>query len=371
MASHASHNPPRRPAAHRKPRPGLFAGLRAGRTVATVAGAAAAAGVFAPAVHAEPRPSSEQVRAQVDELYRQAEQATQRYDGAREQTDALQQQVTALQDELARKTAAMESTRARLGDLAAEQYRSAGLSPAMRLALSDDPQQFLQRAGMLDQAGAIERQALEQYGSQRLVLDTRTAEAQQRLDDLARHQRELAAEKATVQDRLARAQALLAQLSADERAALERPAADRASRGAGRPALDPGTTPTVATGPTGQAPASGRAAAALAFARAQLGKPYVWGATGPDSYDCSGLVQAAWAAAGVGLPRTTYAQIDAAPRIARGELRPGDLVFFYSGVSHVGLYTGDGQMIHAPHPGAPVRYESVDVMPFAGAVRPA
>ncbi|WP_329495444.1 NlpC/P60 family protein [Kitasatospora herbaricolor] len=349
-------------ASHRKPRRSTLTG-RARRTAATVVGAAAAsATVLAPAGHAEPRPAPEQVRAQLDQLYQEAEQATQRYDGAKEQTEALQKQVTALQDEVARRAAAMDAGRERLGELAAEQYRGGGFPPGLQLALSDDPRQFLQRAGMLDQAGAVERQALAEFGRQRLALDTSTAEARLRLADLDARQRELAAEKATVQDRLGRAQALLARLTAEQRGSL-----DRASRDGSRTDLDPGPDQDVDPG----APvASGRAVEAIAFARAQLGKPYVWGATGPGSYDCSGLVQAAWAAAGVSLPRTTYDQIDAARRVPRDQLQPGDLVFFYSGVTHVGLYTGGGRMIHAPHPGAPVRYESIDVMPFAGAVRP-
>jgi cell wall-associated NlpC family hydrolase len=95
----------------------------------------------------------------------------------------------------------------------------------------------------------------------------------------------------------------------------------------------------------------------------------VWGATGPHAFDCSGLVQAAYRAAGISLPRTTYAQIDAGRRVSRSELRPGDLVFFYSGVSHVGIYVGGGQMIHAPNPSAPVRLAPIGLMPFAGAAR--
>ncbi|MGW1930764.1 C40 family peptidase, partial [Streptomyces sp. NPDC001919] len=114
---------------------------------------------------------------------------------------------------------------------------------------------------------------------------------------------------------------------------------------------------------------AGRASQAVSFARAQLGKPYVWGATGPSGYDCSGLTQAAWRAAGVTLPRTTYTQINAGRRVSRSQLAPGDLVFFYSGISHVGLYIGGGQMIHAPRPGAPVRIAPIDEMPFAGATR--
>ena len=118
-------------------------------------------------------------------------------------------------------------------------------------------------------------------------------------------------------------------------------------------------------------PPERRAAAAVAFARAQLGKPYLWGGTGPAGFDCSGLVQAAWAAAGVALPRTTYSQINAGTRVARTGLLPGDLVFYHAGISHVGLYVGDGRIVHAPSPGAPVRLAPVDGMPFAGAARPA
>ncbi|KIX78116.1 hypothetical protein SF12_10460, partial [Streptomyces sp. MBRL 601] len=112
-----------------------------------------------------------------------------------------------------------------------------------------------------------------------------------------------------------------------------------------------------------------RAAQAIAFARTAIGKPYVWGATGPNAFDCSGLTQAAWRAAGVSLPRTTYTQINAGQRVSRSQLAPGDLVFFYSSISHVGLYIGNGQMIHAPNPNAPVRVAPISEMPFAGATR--
>lgn len=102
-----------------------------------------------------------------------------------------------------------------------------------------------------------------------------------------------------------------------------------------------------------------------------MGKPYVWGATGPASYDCSGLTQAAWKAAGVDIPRTTWDQVKIGTRVATADLRPGDLVFFYDDISHVGIYKGDGMMIHAPKPGANVREESIYYMPIYGSVRPA
>jgi cell wall-associated NlpC family hydrolase len=110
---------------------------------------------------------------------------------------------------------------------------------------------------------------------------------------------------------------------------------------------------------------------ALAFARSQLGKPYRFGATGPKAYDCSGLVLKAWAAAGVTLPRTSYQQFHAGTKITKSQLRPGDLVFFYGpSPSHVGIYSGNGKIIHAPRPGKVVQYIKMSYMPYAGARRP-
>jgi cell wall-associated NlpC family hydrolase len=109
----------------------------------------------------------------------------------------------------------------------------------------------------------------------------------------------------------------------------------------------------------------------LAFARTQLGKPYQYGATGPKAYDCSGLTGAAWRAAGVSLPRTSQQQFAVGQKVAEADLRPGDLVFFYGDKpTHVALYVGDGQIIHAPRPGKTVEYSKLAFMPFSGARRP-
>ena len=113
-----------------------------------------------------------------------------------------------------------------------------------------------------------------------------------------------------------------------------------------------------------------KGARALAFARAQLGKPYQWASAGPNSYDCSGLTYAAWKSVGVSLPRTSRSQYGAGSPVSRSNLQPGDLVFFYSPISHVSLYAGNGQIIDAPRPGKVVRYSSLDYMPYAGARRP-
>ncbi|MER5194141.1 NlpC/P60 family protein [Streptomyces sp. NPDC002755] len=139
-------------------------------------------------------------------------------------------------------------------------------------------------------------------------------------------------------------------------------------------AVLPAVAPTDVTVSTTGTAYLGKADKALAFARAQIGRPCVWGATGPESYDCSSLTQAAWRSAGVTLPRSAIDQAKAFTRISLAELRPGDLVFFFDDLSHTGLCTGNGMMIHAPGPGTYIREEAI--LPFGegalrGAVRPA
>ncbi|MGW1991717.1 NlpC/P60 family protein [Embleya sp. NPDC001921] len=151
---------------------------------------------------------------------------------------------------------------------------------------------------------------------------------------------------------------------------------------ASKPSADvsvkPAAKPATGGSKGNQAPAGGsstasssKAAQAVAFAKAQIGKPYVYGATGPNAYDCSGLVQAAYKSAGISLPRVTNDQFAADTRVSVANLQPGDLVFFYSGISHVGIYIGDGKMVHAPNPRKTVEIASINTMPIAGATRPA
>jgi peptidoglycan DL-endopeptidase CwlO len=116
---------------------------------------------------------------------------------------------------------------------------------------------------------------------------------------------------------------------------------------------------------------SSKALRALAYAENQIGDSYVFGADGPDAFDCSGLTLAAYRSVGIDLPRTSQAQINAGTRVSRSNLQKGDLVFFYSGISHVGIYAGNGRIVHAANSSSPVEYSKVSYMPFAGAVRPA
>ncbi|MGW0698622.1 NlpC/P60 family protein [Streptomyces sp. NPDC002867] len=344
-------------AAHRKPRQHPLTGPAA-RTAATLALAGAATTTALDgSAHAEPRLTPAQLKARVDRLYQEAGEATEKYNGAKERTAQARGALDELRDEAARRTERLNASRNALGSVATAQYRSGGIDPGLQLALTSDPDEYLARASLAERVG--ERHAAAVAGVHRRLVDLGRLRAQagERTAELERHRRELARHKAVVKDKLAAAERLLARLTAEQRTAYDAGPADPARAGRS-------TTPRGGL----KAP-NGRAAQAVAYAYGTLGKPYVWGATGPSAYDCSGLTQAAWRSAGVSLPRTTYTQINAGQRVSRAQLAPGDLVFFYSGISHVGLYIGGGQMIHAPRPGAPVRVAPIDQMPFAGATR--
>ncbi|MFD7612673.1 NlpC/P60 family protein [Streptomyces sp. NPDC059828] len=349
-------------AAHRRPKQRTLGGTAA-RTALTVALAGAATGtLYEGAGHAEPGATPEQLRAKADTLYREAEEATERYNGAKEAAAGARTALDGLRDEAARRTERLNASRNALGSIATAQYRAGGLDPAVQLALSSDPDAYLAGAEFTERAGARQAATLAGIRKQSRELAQLRSEAVGTLDELTARQEELARHRTAVREKLAAARSVLARMTPAEQAGY----ASQDGTAPGR--ADRDTARGDAPGGTADAP-NPRAAQAIAYAYGALGSPYVWGATGPSAYDCSGLTQAAWRSAGVALPRTTYTQIDAGRRVPRSQLAPGDLVFFYSGISHVGLYIGNGQMIHAPRPGAPVRVAPIDQMPFAGATR--
>ncbi|MFV0134123.1 NlpC/P60 family protein [Streptomyces sp. HMX87] len=346
--------------AHRRPRQRAAGGGSARAAAAfALAGAATATGLDGTG-HAEPDLTPAQVKARVDKLYQEAEIATEKYNGAKEKAEAAERRLEDLRDETARKEDRLDTARRALGSAAAAQYRSGGLDPALQLALSSDPDDYLDRAAFAERAGVRRSAALGRVRKQLREVEQLRGAARIELSTLKSRQADLKRHRKTITGKLDEARRLLSRLTAEERARIGA-GPDRASR-------SPGARGGLAAAASAQATGS-RAAAAVSYAYSKLGSPYVWGATGPDAFDCSGLTQAAYRSAGVSLPRTTYAQIDAGRRVARSGLRPGDLVFFYSGISHVGIYVGNGQMIHAPNPSAPVRLAPIDQMPFAGATR--
>ncbi|MFF4395852.1 NlpC/P60 family protein [Streptomyces sp. NPDC001480] len=314
-------------------------------SVATAALGAVSAGA---APHADPG-------AEVDRLYQEAERATEAYDKADERADTLRKEVGEAQDRIARQQQRVNALRETLGSLAGAQYRSGGIAPAVALLFSDDPVDYLDKATTLDRIGARQAGRLKELQSAMRELAQERTETAGKLAELEKSRKAVASHKRTVEKKLAKARRLLNSLPADQRTAYER--ASRSGR-TGMPDLSGATAPNA------------RAAAALAAARSALGRPYVWGANGPSGFDCSGLTQWSYAQAGVQLPRTSQEQRYAGRQIPLSQARPGDLVVYRSDAGHVAMYAGNGQVIHAPYPGAPVRYDPVGMMPISSVTRP-
>ena len=331
------------------------------------------------------RPSLEEVEKKVGDLYRQAESATEKYNAAKEKTAKQRKQVDTLLDDVAKRTQKLNEAREELGSFAAAQYRTgAGIPDTATFLLADTPQDIFDQSQLMDRMTGRQKVAVDDYVTQQSETMKKRQEATESLETLTESQGDLKTAKATVQKKLGDARELMAKLTAEEKArlaAIEKKKQQEAARKAAELARQQaerqkaqeeaaqqesgasgssessgsGTSPSTSTDSSYAA----KAEKAIAFARAQIGKPYVWGATGPDSYDCSGLTQAAWKAAGVDIPRVTYDQVNAGTTVPLSSAQPGDLVFFYDDVTHVGIYIGNGMMIHAPKPGAYVREESV------------
>jgi cell wall-associated NlpC family hydrolase len=342
-------------ASHRRPK-------QPSRTRVTVLTTAAAAAVVlsANAANAAPseKPSKGDVKAKVDKLYEEAEQATEKYNGAQEKQEKLQKEISTIQDNVARGQEELNELRDSIGLAAAAQYRTGSIDSSVQLFLSADPDDYLDKASTLDQLSGQQVEALKKIQEKQRELAQERSEASDKLKDLASTRTELGKKKQEVQAKLAEARKLLNTLTAAEQAALD--AADaRASRSA---------TERVDLG--NDSSASNRASAAFAAGQSKIGTPYVYGASGPSSFDCSGFTSWAYAQAGVTIPRTSQAQANAGTRIYnQSDLKVGDLVIFYGDMHHVGLYAGNGQVLHAPRTGTVVRYESIGNMPFQFGVR--
>lgn len=337
-----------------------------------------------PAPSSDDKPSMEEVEAKVGDLYRQAESATDKYNAAKEKTSKQRGQVDALMDDVAQRTQKLNDAREELGSFAAAQYRTGSAAPdTATFLLADDPQGYFDQNQLMDRLTARQKDTVDDYVTQQAETTQKRREAATSLESLTESQDELQTTKTAVQTKLVQARRLLSRLTSEEKlrlAAIEREKQAEAHRqaqelarqqqaaeqrrqeaAAAAAAQQPtgGSAPGTSTPTVPDSSYATKAEKAVTFARAQVGKPYVWGATGPDSYDCSSLTQAAWRAAGVSLPRTTYDQVNAGTTVSLSEIQPGDLVFFYDDISHVGLYIGNGMMIHAPKPGAYVREESI------------
>ncbi|WP_314171684.1 C40 family peptidase [Streptomyces winkii] len=363
-------------ASHRKPRTRILKSASTKRGVLGVTTAAlASVSLLSQSAQAAPddKPSISEVKKKVDKLYQQAETSTQKYNEAKEKTDAQRKKADRSLDEAAERTAKLNDARRTLGNYATAQYRTGGMSQTATLLLTEDPQQFFQQTHMLDRMTGRQKEAVTDFEKQRKAAQSKREHATEELASLSASQKALKKNKQEVQDKLAEARKLLSKLTAEEKArlaAIEKKKQEAARKAAERAEEARREAEKGDGSQTGGGSHSSQVEKVLAYAKAQLGKPYVWGATGPSSFDCSGLTQGAWKAAGISLPRTTWDQVKVGTKVAKSDMKAGDLVFFYDDISHVGIYVGGGQMIHAPKPGADVTYEDVSYMPFHSAVRP-
>lgn len=384
----------------------LRAGLAGGASL-TLAATILAGPMSAPATAAPPVTVA-QAKAQVDQLEIDAEALDQQALAVKIKLTARSKALALKQQDVRRQTAKVLRTRRQVSQMALAQYQNRSLDTTAQLLLSQDTDGFLNRIATVEAVNASQTQVLHDYQVEKVLLAALERSAKADVTGLQASDRELSRLRAASAAKIVQSKAVLARLTAEERAriAAEQKAAELAARRAAEAAAAQAAKEQAAqaareqearsraakharsTGSSSSSTSSsqsrdfgsattrtvrstGKGATALAFAKKQLGKPYVWGAAGPDSYDCSGLTSAAWRAAGITIPRVSRAQsTGAGAPVARADLQAGDLVFFYTPVSHVAIYVGNGMVIHAPRPGRTVMYQKLAAMPYVGARRP-
>jgi peptidoglycan DL-endopeptidase CwlO len=339
--------------------------LRSAAVLVTVLASATGIAVYAGAsgAGAAPAPSITQVQAEVNSLQGKV-------DKLGEQSDAAGQQLTAAKTRLGQ--VAKQASRAQqqydqasnaLAEVAVNSYENSAQTSIMGLLSSGNPQMVLSQASLVLQQEGTHNEEAQHLLAMASDLTSIKGQQQRTEQGVAQVASQYASQQRSMTKLLNQQTSLLNSLTAQQQAEV-----DASEVGGSSTSGDVTTTPIAYPGPTGT-----QADSAVQFAYAQLGKPYEWGSTGPDSYDCSGLVQAAWAAAGISIPRDTYEQWAALPHIPMSDLAPGDLIY-YNGESHVAMYVGDGYIIDAPHTGADVERIPEDTSWYAdnadGAVEP-
>ncbi|MGY2129647.1 C40 family peptidase [Blastococcus sp. SYSU DS0617] len=354
-----------------------------GRTVRRAAlSLVGAFGILLATVPASAAPGTPGTAAEAAELVaargHDLEALSEQFNEAREVLRAQQAAAQAAQAELDRATAALAVAQQRVRGIARTAYTGEGLNSFQALMISGSADEFVNRMSTLQMVAGHQNELLTVAADANAAaaaaqeqVRTSVAEAQRQYDAVLAQQTDLEgqiAEYKAIHQRLSAAEqravaAAAAQAHADGSAhSGGSTASSRASRGERTEQLAAASAPVVAD--------SGAAQIAIDTAMAQRGKPYVWAADGPGSFDCSGLTQYAFKAAGINLPHSSRMQAQMGQSVPRGSLRPGDLVFFYSPVSHVGIYIGGGQMVHAPTSGDVVKVAPVDALGgYAGARR--
>lgn len=279
--------------------------------------------------------------------------------------------------DLARQQQKVESMATSATRVALAQFQQQGVGISTQLFTSPNADAFLNQLSTTQQIESNMNSTLQNYQSEAGSLQSLKKTVASEIQAISQDEQNLKDLQKQSEAKVAEAQALVDRLTAEQRAALQadqqqsnRTAAsvvNSVSRSSSRAA----TADASSTTSDSSTSASSRAQGALAYAIAQVGKSYVMGAEGPNSFDCSGLTMAAYASVGISIPRTSQSQYGVGRSISRSELRAGDLVFFYSGISHVGIYLGNGIMVDARNSRVGVVYTNINEpwWPYAGARR--
>jgi cell wall-associated NlpC family hydrolase len=330
--------------------------------------------------YAEPKPGSgssssstsgtggteklERIRKELDTLYHEAAAATDAYNLAEEKAEKQSKRLARLKKEITAGQKRMDHLKAQAGMAARAQYRMGGLPPAARLVLGPTSEDLLNSLSQVRREAHATTGLLGEMTRTQQDLQARAKDASAQWRLLEANRKKKAAARQEVRRKVAEAKALEATLEETERerlAKLEQEAWEKAQA----VWLNSGILDRIEASDASE---SGKKA--LAFATAQIGKPYEWGAEGPGTYDCSGLTSQAWLAAGATIPRTSQEQWRRLPRIDIKDMRPGDLIIYNEDASHVAMYVGGGQVVHAPRPGRTVTLAGAGSMPIRGVVRP-
>jgi cell wall-associated NlpC family hydrolase len=296
-----------------------------------------------PAARAVAAPSPAEIEKQIDAAWEKLEPVIESYNKVHSQLKSNQKKSAQLQTRIRPLSLRVELALTRVGGIASEYYKGGPLSAMNAILLTGSPTALVDQLTLLDRLAAADQRQIAAVTTEKARYDAEKRNIDLLVATLRKQDAELAAKRKQIDAEMDRLQSLLRQ------------AYGTTSSGG---ALRIGNCPAVYPG--------GAAGVAVKTACAQIGKPYAWGADGPGSFDCSGLTQYSWKAAGVTLTHHSGAQWNEGTAVSRSNARAGDLVFFYSDLHHVGMYVGNGLMVHASRAGVPVKMAYIDNMPVAG-----
>jgi cell wall-associated NlpC family hydrolase len=314
-----------------------------------VTGAAVYAGTTGAGAAATP--TIAQVQAKVNSLQARMDKLDEQYDAANQNFSAAQARLTQVNKETATAQARYNAARGQLAQVAVSMYENSDQTSILGVLNAGNPATVLSQASLVMEVAGAHNEEATQFLTTAQELASIQQQRQRTEQGIGQIRAQLTAQKTSLNKLLASSKATLDSLTVAQQQQVNQNSVGgttSTSTGTSTGTGQTGTTPVAYTGPT-----TTQADKAVAYAYAQIGKPYEWGATGPNSFDCSGLVMAAWASAGVDIPRDTYEQWAGLPHIPVSEMVPGDLII-YDGEGHVGMYVGNGYIIDAPHTGADV-----------------